>query len=553
VSAGPFSRSRRLLRILHIAGRYRLQEFIDTDKLPALPRTLLRLPPWRGGQAVGLSRGERLRRALEELGPVFIKFGQLLSTRRDLLPPDIADELAMLQDKVPPFDEALAAAIIETALGKPVSTLFARFEELPMASASVAQVHGATLHGGEDVVVKVLRPDIKPVISQDLALMYTLARLVQRYLPDGRRLRPVEVVADYELTIFDELDLRREAANASQLRRNFEGSNLVYVPQVHWDYTRSNVMVSERIKGIPVTDVETLEARGTDLKLLAERGVEIFFTQVFRDNFFHADMHPGNIFVDASDPADPRYIAVDCAIVGSLSDADQYYLARNLLAVFRRDYREVAELHVECGWVPPSTRVQDFESAMRAVCEPVFERPISEISFGQLLIYLFSTARRFDMEVQPSLVLLQKTLLNIEGLGRQLYPQLNLWDTAQPYLERWVQERYSPQSVFRRLQRHLPSWLEQLPEVPDAVLDNLQRRGRVSIPAQGTPHGSERQALRGRQRRLRRRQLLAAVAMILALLMALPDGLAQLAQLPLGSWLLAGVALLLLWPGKDDG
>jgi ubiquinone biosynthesis protein len=483
---------------------------------------------------------------------VFIKFGQLLSTRRDLLPPDIADELAKLQDKVPPFDETHAAAIIETALGQPVSTLFARFEELPMASASVAQVHGATLHGGEDVVVKVLRPDIKPVIRQDLALMFTLARLVQRYLPDGKRLRPVEVVADYELTIFDELDLRREAANASQLRRNFEGSNLVYVPQVFWDYTRSNVMVSERIKGIPVTDVETLVAKGTDLQLLAERGVEIFFTQVFRDNFFHADMHPGNIFVDASDPADPRYIAVDCAIVGSLSDADQYYLARNLLAVFRRDYREVAELHVECGWVPASTRVQDFESAMRAVCEPVFERPISEISFGQLLIYLFSTARRFDMEVQPSLVLLQKTLLNIEGLGRQLYPQLNLWDTAQPYLERWVQERYSPQSVFKRLQRHLPSWLEQLPEVPDAVLGNLQRtRSVAGAQAQPLQQSRELQASRDRQRR--RRRLLAAVAGILALILALPDGLARLAQLPMASWLLAAAVLLLLWPRSDDG
>jgi ubiquinone biosynthesis protein len=553
VSAGVFSRSRRLLRILHIAGRYRLQEFIDTDKLPALPRTLLRLSPWRTGKGTEPGRGERLRRALEELGPVFIKFGQLLSTRRDLLPPDIADELAKLQDKVPPFDEADAAAIIEAALGQPLTTLFARFEELPLASASVAQVHGATLHGGEDVVVKVLRPDIRPVIRQDLALMFTLARLVQRYLPDGRRLRPVEVVADYELTIFDELDLRREAANASQLRRNFEGSNLVYVPQVYWDYTRSNVMVSERINGIPVTDVETLQAKGTDLKLLAERGVEIFFTQVFRDNFFHADMHPGNIFVDASDPADPRYIAVDCAIVGSLSDADQYYLARNLLAVFRRDYREVAELHVECGWVPASTRVQDFESAMRAVCEPVFERPISEISFGQLLIYLFSTARRFDMEVQPSLVLLQKTLLNIEGLGRQLYPQLNLWDTAQPYLERWVEERYSPQAVLKRLQRHLPSWLEQLPQVPDAVLDKLQRgRGVATGQPLQSQQNRELQVCRDRQLRLRRRQLLAAVAGILALILALPGGLAQLAQLPWASWLLAAAALALLWPRRGD-
>ncbi len=552
MSAGLFSRSRRLLLILRVAGRYRLQEFVAPEALPAALRLLLRLSPWRNSQP-GMSRGERLRRALEALGPVFIKFGQLLSTRRDLLPADIADELARLQDKVPPFDETLAAGIIESALGEPVSTLFARFESIPIASASVAQVHGAKLHSGEEVVVKVLRPDIEPVIRQDLALLYTLARLVQRYLPDGRRLRPVEVVADYELTILDELDLRREAANASQLRRNFEGSDLVYVPQVHWDYTRSNVMVAERISGIPVTDMAALEARGTDLKLLAERGVEIFFTQVFRDNFFHADMHPGNIFVNATDPANPRYIAVDCAIVGSLSDADQYYLARNLLAVFQRDYRAVAELHVECGWIPPDTRVQDFESAMRAVCEPVFERPISDISFGQLLIYLFSTARRFDMEVQPALVLLQKTLLNIEGLGRQLYPQLNLWDTAQPFLERWVQERYSPQSMLRRLQRHFPSWLEQLPQVPDAVLDNLQRRpGAPDLSRQQRQQQQRQMALqRAQQRRRSRRHVAAAALAGSGLVLALPGGWAFLSTVPAASWLLLSGALLLLWPGRS--
>ena len=550
MSAGLFSRSRRLLLILRVAGRYRLQEFVAADTLPSSARLLLRLSPWRNSHK-NMSRGERLRRALEELGPVFIKFGQLLSTRRDLLPTDIADELARLQDKVPAFDEQLAADIIEAALGKPVETLFACFEALPIASASVAQVHGATLHSGEEVVVKVLRPEIEPVIRQDLALLYTLARLVQRYLPDGRRLRPLEVVADYELTILDELDLRREAANASQLRRNFADSDLVYVPQVHWDYTRSNVMVAERISGIPVTDMATLTSLGTDLKLLAERGVEIFFTQVFRDNFFHADMHPGNIFVNATDPANPRYIAVDCAIVGSLSEADQYYLARNLLAVFQRDYRAVAELHVECGWVPPGTRIADFESAMRAVCEPVFERPISDISFGQLLIYLFSTARRFDMEVQPALVLLQKTLLNIEGLGRQLYPQLNLWDTAQPFLERWVQERYSPQSVFRRLQRHIPSWLEQLPQVPDAVLDNLQRKHLTPNP--GGSHQQQQARLVALQREQRqrrgRRRLLATALGGTGLILAVPGGWDFLAQAPAASWLLVGAAALLLWWG----
>ncbi len=337
-----FSRLRRTRRILRVVSRYRLDTFFDHDRLPRWLRVSLRLAPWRLGPGPELPRGERLRKSLEELGPVFIKFGQMLSTRRDLLPPDIAEELAHLQDKVPPFGEDEAIGIIERALGQSVSELFATFEAKPMASASVAQVHAATLNTGEQVVVKVVRPDIEPVIRQDLALLYTLAKLLARYSADGRRLRPVEVVSDYELTILDELDLGREAANASQLRRNFEDSSLVYIPQVYWDYTRRNVCVMERINGIPVTDMAALRARDTDLKLLAERGVEIFFTQVFRDSFFHADMHPGNIFVDATDPADPSYIAVDCAIIGSLSDADQYYLARNLLAIFQRDYRECA-------------------------------------------------------------------------------------------------------------------------------------------------------------------------------------------------------------------
>ncbi len=537
------SRIARLYRILSVAGRYRLDQFVDRERLPLLPRMALGMAPWRLRRAPEMSRGARLRRALEELGPVFIKFGQVFSTRRDLLPPDIADELARLQDEVPPFPAQRSVEIIERALGKPVTELFASFEAEPLASASVAQVHAATLHSGREVVVKVVRPDIEPVIRQDLSLMFTLARLIEKYLPDGRRLRPVEVVNDYRYTILDELDLGREASNASQLRRNFEGSGLVYIPEVFWDYSRRNVFTMERISGVPVTDVETLRARGTDLKLLAERGVEIFFTQVFRDSFFHADMHPGNIFVDITDPADPTYIAVDCAIIGSLSESDQYYLARNLLAIFHRDYREVAQLHVECGWVPPQTRVQDFESAMRAVCEPVFERPISDISFGQLLIYLFRTAGRFDMEVQPSLVLLQKTLLNIEGLGRQLYPQLNLWDTAQPFLERWVQERYSPQSLLQRVQRQAPSWLEQLPRLPDAVLESLQQppahRYRTDPPAAAAEHGELRR---------RRRRWLAGVAALLGVVAALPGGLEQLAALPPLSWACAGLALFLLWP-----
>ena len=543
------SRAARLAKILRTIGRYRLDEFIDSERLPTLPRIAMTLSPWRLRQAPDLPRGVRLRRALEELGPVFIKFGQMLSTRQDLLPQDIADELAKLQDDVPPFPQEQSVAIIEKALGKPVTELFASFESTPMASASVAQVHAATLHSGERAVIKVVRPDIEPIIRQDLALLFTLAHLAAKYLPEGRRLRPVEVVADYELVILDELDLGREAANASQLRRNFADSKMVYIPEVYWNYSCRNVLTMERISGIPVTDLETLRARGTNLKLLGERGVEIFFTQVFRDSFFHADMHPGNIFVDASDPEDPTYIAVDCAIVGSLSDADQYYLGRNLLGIFRRDYREVAQLHVECGWVPPHTRVQDFESAMRAVCEPVFERPISEISFGQLLVYLFQTASRFDMEVQPSLVLLQKTLLNIEGLGRQLYPELNLWDTAQPFLEEWVQQRYSPQSVFKRLQRHAPSWLEQLPQLPDVVLDNLQqgREHNQQLP-QPAQDGEAEGKRRSRELSRRRRNLLAGVLCLGAALFAYPGAWQQMSQVPMVSWVLGLGGLALLWP-----
>ncbi|RLA52603.1 MAG: ubiquinone biosynthesis regulatory protein kinase UbiB [Gammaproteobacteria bacterium] len=543
------SRVLRLATILRTVGRYRLDEFIHTDLLPTLPRIALGLLPWRLYRAPDLPKGVRLRRALEELGPVFIKFGQMLSTRRDLLPEDIADELARLQDNVPPFPGQQSIAIIEKALGKPVGELFATFDPTPMASASVAQVHAATLHSGEKAVVKVVRPDIEPVIRQDLALMFTLARLVAKYLPDGRRLRPVEVVADYKLVILDELDLGREAANASQLRRNFESSKLVYIPEVYWDYTSRNVFTMERISGIPVTDIDTLRAKGINFKLLGERGVELFFTQVFRDSFFHADMHPGNIFVDATDPADPTFIAVDCAIVGSLSDADQYYLARNLLGIFHRDYHEVAQLHVECGWVPPQTRVQDFESALRTVCEPVFERPISEISFGQLLIYLFRTAGRFDMEVQPSLVLLQKTLLNIEGLGRQLYPELDLWDTAQPFLEEWVQERYSPQSVLKRLQRQAPSWLEQLPQLPDVVLDNLQQpRAAEQHFTRQQQRLEELQSENKKNKQQQRRQLMAAIACVGVTISVFPGAWQRLADAPVISWLLAALVVSLLWP-----
>jgi ubiquinone biosynthesis protein len=538
----------RMLEIARVAGRYRLDTLLPADTGHPLLRWTLRLNPWRLASEEA-PRGVRLRCALEELGPVFIKFGQVLSTRRDLLPLDIADELARLQDQVPPFPSSDAQAIVEAELGAPVATLFERFDREPMASASVAQVHGARLHEGREVVVKIIRPGIEGVIHKDIALLAFIAGLVERFLPEGRRLRPVEVVADYRHTIFDELDLGREAANASQLRRNFADSNLVYVPEVFWDYTRHRVMVMERIHGIPVTDLEALRERRVNFKVLAERGVEIFFTQVFRDSFFHADMHPGNIFVDAADPEDPRYIAIDCAIIGSLSESDQYYLARNLLGIFRRDYHEVAQLHVECGWVPPDTRVQDFESAMRAVCEPVFERPIAEISFGQMLVYLFRTAARFDMQVQPSLVLLQKTLLNIEGLGRQLYPQLNLWDTAKPFLEKWINERYSPQSVMRRMQQHAPTWLEQLPQLPEAVMETLLAQRGQQAGAKAELH-RERQLREASLRRARRRYA-AAAAVALAALTLLPPLREPLAQAPAVSWALLLAAAGLAWPSAS--
>ncbi|AKH70512.1 2-octaprenylphenol hydroxylase [Spongiibacter sp. IMCC21906] len=527
---------RRLFIICWILCRYRLDLLIPLDRLPLHLRLFFRFGPWRLLPANNRSRGERLRLALEALGPVFIKFGQLLSTRRDLLPDDVALELAHLQDRVPPFPSKQAVDVIEKGLGDSVAVLFAEFDDQPLASASIAQVHAATLKNGKQVVVKVTRPGIERVIAKDVNLLQTIAKLMQRYLPDGRRLRPLEVVEDYRLTIFDELDLQREGANTSQLRRNFQDSDLLYVPEVHWDYTRRNILVIERIHGIPVTDLDQLKTQGTDMKKLAERGVEIFFTQVFRDSFFHADMHPGNIFVAEGRPQSPQYIAIDCAIIGSLSDFDQYYLARNLLAIFQRNYREVAELYVECGWVPPETRVHEFEAAIRSVSEPIFEKPLAEISFGQLLVYLFQTARRFDMEVQPSLVLLQKTLLNIEGLGRQLYPQLDLWSTAMPFLERWVRDRYSPQSMLRKVSHRLPGWLEQLPQLPEALMQNTQYQG-------GGDNAELKRQIQlleddsARQKRAHRRRVLGIISGLAALLVAKPEvsqGLENLPTISLG-------------------
>ncbi|MFO1389556.1 ubiquinone biosynthesis regulatory protein kinase UbiB [Cellvibrio sp.] len=463
----------RFLTILRVFLRYRLDELIPKQHLPLRARLLLL--PCSLFPASSLSRGERLRRACEELGPIFVKFGQLLSTRPDLVATDIVMELNYLQDRVAPFDSQEFRRIVESALGASVDDIFSEYDQEPLASASVAQVHTATLKNGKAVVIKAVRPNIENIIAQDVALLLKLAHLLQKYSDDGRRLRPVEIVEDYRNTIFDELNLQKEAANASQLRRNFANSTLLYVPEVYWEYTRSNVMVMERIYGIPVTDVAALKAQNTNMKKLAERGVEIFFTQVFDHNFFHADMHPGNIFVSKVNPELPQYMAVDMAIVGSLTREDQYYLARNLLAMFRRDYRQVAELHVQSGWVPAHVRVDEFEAAIRTVCEPIFEKPLKDISFGHVLLNLFRTARRFDMEVQPQLVLLQKTLLNIEGLGRQLYPDLDLWTTAHPFLERWLKKRFHPKTLWGELKRYGPEWMEKFPLIPQLIFNGLEQ------------------------------------------------------------------------------
>ncbi len=467
---------KRLYRIITILLERGIDELVPARYQPWPGRLARRSLFWLKNRQPDLSRGARIRLAFEALGPIFIKFGQMLSTRRDLLPPDIAEELALLQDRVPPFCGQAARQQIERSLGCPIETLFDDFDETPLASASIAQVHTARLkESGREIVIKVIRPDIEPVIDADLRLMRALARLVARFVPQSARLRPIEVVEEYRKTILDELNLMREAANAIQLRRNFTGSEALYVPEIITDLCREQVLVMERIYGIPVSDIPALEANGTNMKLLAERGVEVFFTQVFRDSFFHADMHPGNIFVSYEHPENPLWIGIDCGIVGTLNREDKRYLAENFLAFFNRDYRRVAELHVESGWVPADTKVDEFEFAIRTVLEPIFEKPLSEISFGHVLLNLFNTARRFHMAVQPQLVLLQKTLLYVEGLGRQLYPQLDLWQTAKPFLENWMHEQVGPKSVLNAIKEKAPFWAEKLPELPELVYETLRQ------------------------------------------------------------------------------
>ncbi len=506
----------RLLQIQRVLVRHGLDEIILATHLFRPLRFAFYLSPatWfhreRGG-----SRAERLRLALEELGPIFMKFGQMLSTRRDLLPRDIADELEKLQDRVPPFPGALAKSIAEAAYQRPLSEVFARFDETPLAAATIAQVHTAQLADGKEVVVKIVRPGIRERIQLDIEVMYALAQLAARYWPEAHRLRPVELVREYEKTILDELDLMREAANAAQLRRNFAGSRLLYVPEVYWDLCRKNVMVMERLHGVLINDIPELQRRGANIKRLAENGVEIFFTQAFRHNFFHADMHPGNIFVLLDDPQQPRYAAVDFGIVGTLDPRDQHYLAENFIAFFDHDYRRIAQLHIDAGWIPAHVRVDELESAVRTVCEPIANKPLKEISFGQVLISLFEAAQRFDAQMQPQLMLIQKTLLQIEGVGRQLYPDLDLWETAQPLLRQWMQERYSVRSMLKQARDQLPGLVDSLRMTPQLIQNTIQRAadGRLTVPMQSP----DIEALRREIREDARRRDLTMIAAIVLL------------------------------------
>jgi ubiquinone biosynthesis protein len=463
----------RLFYIAYVLAKNGLDQMVFSLQIFAPFRFVMFLNPWNWFRKTKKPPGVALRESLETLGPIFIKFGQALSTRPDIFPEEMITELAKLQDNVPPFKTEQALSMLEKAFGQSAFEVFAEFDSTVLASASISQVHAATLKSGETVVVKILRPNIKKLIQRDISLLKSIASLIHTYWPESRRLRPKDVVREFEQSLLDELDLQREAANASQLKRNFTRSPLLYVPQIHWEYTHENILVMERIYGIPVTDIKALRAQGICLKALAERGVEIFFTQVFRDCFFHADMHPGNIFVSPKHLENPQYICVDFGIMGALSESDKRYLAENLLAFFNRDYRRVAQLHIESGWVQRDTRIDAFESAIRTVCEPIFEKPLKDISFAFLMLRLFQVARRFHMQVQPELILLQKTLLAVEGLGRQLYPDLDLWCTAKPFLEKWVREQMGPRALFKHLRDNLPFLIEELPHMPKLINDLL--------------------------------------------------------------------------------
>ncbi len=530
----------RMLAIQRVLVKYSLDDIIKETHLWRPLRFLFYVAPRRRDRSAPL--GERIRLALEELGPIFVKFGQAISTRRDLLPPDIADELAKLQDAVPPFPAEQALAIIEGAYGEPVETVFERFDDEPLAAASIAQVHTAKLKAGTEVIVKVLRPGVEEQIERDLEVLHLLAGLADRYWEHSKRLKPREIVDEYEHTIIDELDLMREAANTAQLKRNFQGSDMLYVPEIYWDYCRPEVLVQERIYGTPISDMKTLREAGTNIQRLAENGVEIFFTQVFRHNFFHADMHPGNIFVIHTDPEHPKYAAVDFGIVGTLNPEDQRYLAENFLAFFDRDYHRIAKLHIDSGWVPPGTRIDQLESAVRTVCDPIFSKPLAEISFAQVLIRLFRVAQRFNVEVQPQLILLHKTLFNIEGLGRQLYPQLDLWKTAHPVLRRWMDEQVGGRAMLRDVRENLPQLRDAMRELP-AILNHLGEQvaeGRIRFNLQSPELAAIRQQLD--EQRRQRYWLTAAATGVVAGVLVLTLG-----TVPWLGWTLLGAGAAAGW------
>ncbi|MEM9304971.1 MAG: ubiquinone biosynthesis regulatory protein kinase UbiB [Pseudomonadota bacterium] len=500
----PLRQARRLLRIGTVLARYRLDEYLLAVPGFSALRYVRVLSPWGRRHVSEFGRGKRLRLALQELGPIFVKFGQVLSTRRDLLPDDIAEELALLQDQVEPFPGDQAVVSIERSLGESIATHFDDFDATALASASVAQVHSAKLKDGRQVVLKVLRPGIRETIEEDVGLIQLIAKLARRYHPSGHLLRPEEIAGEFEKTIFNELDLQREAASASQLKRNFEGSPELRVPEIHWALTKGDVLTMERVFGIPIDDLDALQAANVDIKLLAERGIRIFYTQVFRDNYFHADMHPGNILVDATDPADPTYIALDFGIMGSLPPAHYHFLAENFLAFFAQDYGRVAALHIEAGWVPDTVRVDELEQAVRTVSEPQFARSLSEISFAEVLLQLFAVARQFDLIVQPELVLLQKTLLNIEGLGRQLYPELDIWGTARPILIKILQERHGLEGAARDMRNQLPLWIDKTPRLPSMLFDVVEKaaEGRLQFEVRDPDREANQSAAEARQRRV---------------------------------------------------
>lgn len=540
----------RLITIQKTLIRYGLDEIVLASSGSRPVRILFYLFPWNWFGRKRGPRAERLRCALEDLGPIFIKLGQILSTRRDFLPEDISQEFSKLQDKVPPFPGKEARRIIEDAFEKKIDEIFLEFDETPLASASIAQVHAAKMKDGREMIIKVVRPDVEEIIRRDLGLMYFLADKVERYTEDGRRLGPVNVIAEFEKTLLGELDLMREAANASQLRRNFADSDKLYVPEVCWDLTHKNVMVMERISGIAVNDIESLKAAGVDLKWLAEAGIEIFFTEVLRDSFFHADMHPGNIFVSRPEPGKPaKIMLVDFGIMSSLSEFDQRYLAENFMAFLDRNYQRVAELHVESGWVPAGTRIDEFEFAIRTVCEPLFDRSLTEISFGTMLLRLFQTARQFGMVIMPQLLLLQKTLVNIEGLGRQLYPELDIWKTARPLFEYWMHDRLGVRGLAKGLKENLPRWLDRLPDLPNKTIDIIERLrdGKIQMELKAP----ELEEIRTEIRQSNKRSVLATIGSAFIICAAVIFGLdgyspAMVGGVPYLTWLFGGVGLLLL-------